>query len=386
MANEAVPSGRAGVRGSRQTVVLFGSYAPSLINFRGRLIAAMAKQGHRVIAMAPDISGEIVNQIQRLGGTPISVPLERTSLNPLGNRTSRLAMEEQLRQIRPDVVIAYTIKPIVLGALAARCAGVPRFVAMVTGMGYPFLGGWRPKRVLIRLVAMAMYRRALSLSNFVIFQNPDDRRDFRRLRLLPRRMPTGIVNGSGVDIDHFAQRALPRETSFLMIARFLRDKGIREFAEASRRLKLLYPDVRIKLVGWRDESPDSISQTELDAMIRSGIECLGQLDDVRPALGDCSVYVLPSYREGTPRSVLEAMAVGRAIITTDAPGCRETVVDGCNGFLVPVQDADALFVAMRDLVENPSRIEAMGEASRRLAEERYDVSKVNKAVLEFAGL
>ena len=386
VSHETVRTGPAEARSAPQTVVLFGSYAPSLINFRGRLITAMAERGHRVFAVAPEITEDLAGELRQLGSTPISVPLGRTSLNPLGNRASRLVLEEQLRRIRPDVVIAYTIKPIVLGALAARTAKVPRFVAMVTGMGYPFLGGFHPKRVLIRLVAMAMYRRALRLSSFVIFQNPDDRRDFHRLGLLPRRAPTGIVNGSGVDVDHFAQRALPEETSFLMIARFLRDKGIREFAEASRRLKARYPNIRIKLVGWRDESPDSISQGELDAMARSGIECLGQLDDVRPALSDCSVYVLPSYREGTPRSVLEAMAVGRAIITTDAPGCRETVVDGRNGTLVPVQDADALFVAMRDLVEHPARIQAMGEASRRLAEDRYDVRKVNEAVLEFAGL
>lgn len=369
-----------------QTVALFGSFAPSLLNFRGPLIEAMVGRGHRVFALAPDIDAETAQELRRLGSTPVSVPLQRTGLNPIANRTSGRALRTQLRLIKPDVVIAYTIKPIVLGATAARAVKVPKFVAMITGMGYPFLGGLHPKRVAIRLVAMAMYRRALGLADFAIFQNEDDRRDFRRLRLLPARVPSGIVNGSGVDLRVFRAQPLPDAVAFLMIARFLRDKGIREFAEAAASLKREHPEVRIMLAGWRDDSPDSISEEELGAMIESGIEHLGRLDDVQPALANCSVYVLPSYREGTPRSVLEAMAAGRAIITTDAPGCRETVVDGRNGFLVPTHDASALYAAMRRFVEDPDLAISMGAASRQLVEAKYDVHDVNEAVLAYAGL
>lgn len=372
--------------GSSSTVVLLGSYAPSLINFRGPLVTAMIARGHKVFALAPDIDSETADKLRALGSTPVSVPIERASLNLWANRTSGRALRAKLREIKPDVVLAYTIKPIVLGATAARAAGVPRFVAMITGMGYPFLGGLHPKRVLIRLAAMAMYRHALARSDFVIFQNEDDRRDFRRLRLLPAGVPSGIVNGSGVDLGMFERRPLPGGMTFLMIARFLRDKGIREFAEASTRLKRKFPQVRIKLAGWLDESPDSISQPELDAMIEGGIEHLGRLQDVRPALADCSVYVLPSYREGTPRSVLEAMATGRPIVTTDAPGCRETVVDGHNGLLVPTRDSDALYVAMCHLVESPDLLGPMAAASRRLVEQKYDVRQVSQAVLDYAGL
>ena len=144
---------------------------------------------------------------------------------------------------------------------------MPFFAAMITGMGYPFLGGLHPKRVAIRLVAMLMYRRALAASQLVIFQNEDDRSDFRRLRLLPADKPSVIVNGSGVDLDHFEPQPVPAEISFLMIARFLRDKGIREFGAASARLKAEFPQVRIRLAGWLDESPDSISRTELDSIL-----------------------------------------------------------------------------------------------------------------------
>jgi len=371
---------------ARSRVVLFGSYAPSLINFRGPLIAAMARRGHEVFALAPDIDDDVAERVRALGATPIPVKLERTGIDPFQARRTGRELEALLKRLSPDVMIAYTIKPIVIGAAAARAAGVARFVPMITGMGYPFLGGLHPKRVAIRLAATAMYRRALSRSHFVIFQNPDDRRDFQRLRMLPKRVPSGVVNGSGVDLSFFERQPLPGKLSFLMIARFLKDKGISEFGEAAHRLKREFPELRIMLAGWADGSPDCISKAQVDRLVAGGVECLGQLEDVRPALAACSVYVLPSYREGTPRSVLEAMATGRAVVTTDAPGCRETVVDGENGFLVPPRDAEALYAAMRRFVDRPELIAPMGEASRRLVEEKYDVDRVNEAILEHVGL
>lgn len=370
----------------RARVVLLGSYAPSLINLRASLIEAMVARGHQVFALAPDISEDVAARVRELGAEPVSVTLGRTSLNVIGALRTVRELRLQVRRLKPDVVIAYTIKPIVLGAPAARAEGVKRFVAMITGMGYPFQGGLHPKRVVIKLLAMAMYRRALARSHFVIFQNPDDRRDFQRLRLLPRRVPNGIVNGSGVDLSFFERRPLPPGLAFLMIGRFLKDKGIREYGEAAQRLKRDFPHVRVALVGWADESPDSISRPALDRIIAGGIDYLGHLADVRPALEACSVYVLPSYREGTPRSVLEAMAVGRAIITTDAPGCRETVVEGVNGFLVPPRDSQALYGAMRHFIERPELCAAMGEGSRRLVEQKYDIREVNRRILKYANL
>lgn len=369
-------------RPGRRKVLLLGSYAPSLVNFRGPLIAAMVERGHEVFAAAPDIGPDVAARLVALGATPVPVRLGRTSLNPVATWRSGRELAARVREIAPDAMIAYTIKPVVLGAAAARSAGVPFFAAMITGMGYAFLGGLHPKRLAVRLAAMLMYRRALAASSLVIFQNEDDRRDFRRLRLLPAGKPSLIVNGSGVDLAHFEPRPVPAETSFLMIARYLRDKGIREYGAAAARLKAEFPEVRIRLAGWLDESPDSISRAELDSILAGGVEDLGRLDDVRPAVAASSVYVLPSYREGTPRTVLEAMAIGRAVITTDAPGCRETVVDGENGFLVPVGDCDALYRAMRRFVEDPGLARLMGEASLRIALAKYDVNKVNAAILE----
>jgi len=371
---------------ARLKVLLLGSFAPSLINFRGPLIAAMAERGHEVFAAAPDIDPDVAAKLVAMGATPVPVVLGRTSLNPVATWRSGRQLREVVKRIAPDVMIAYTIKPVVLGAAAARAARVQCFAAMITGMGYAFLGGLNPKRVAIRLVAMLMYRRALAASRLVIFQNEDDRRDFARMRLLPASKPTLVVNGSGVDLDHFTPEPVPPETGFLMIARFLRDKGIREYGAAAARLKAEFPEVRIRIAGWLDEGPDSIDQAELDSMVAGGVENLGELADVRPAIAQSSVYVLPSYREGTPRTVLEAMALGRAVITTDAPGCRGTVEDGKNGLLVPVADPDALYAAMRRFVVEPALASRMGEASLRLVREKFDVNQVNAAILEATGL
>jgi len=340
-----------------------------------------------VLALAPDIDEETAATLREMEIDPISIPLGRASLNPVATFASGRALEKILQQLRPDVVIAYTIKPIVLGGPAAKAAGAERFVPLVTGLGYAFTGGLEPKRLLSRVVASVMYRRAFAKADMAIFQNPDDLADFRRMRLLPQCLPVGLVAGSGVDVSHFAPVPIPSgDPSFLMIARLLGDKGVREFARAAARLKAIHPEVRVSLAGWIDTSPDAISAAELEAFKRGGVEYLGRLEDVRPAIAAHQVYVLPSYREGTPRSVLEAMAIGRAIITSDAPGCRETVVPDVNGLLVPPRDADSLFEAMRRFVHAPELASTFGAASRSLAEERFDVHRVNADVIRYAGL
>lgn len=367
-------------------VVLFGSFAPSLIHFRGPLIREIIGRGHQLFALAPDISEDTAAALRALGAEPVSIDFGRTSLDPLKTLQAARKMSRLLRQIAPDVMIAYAIKPIVLGIPAAKAAGVPRLVALVTGLGYAFTGGRELKRLLSRVAAKILYRRAFAKSDVIVFQNKDDLEDFRRLRVLPPSPTTGVINGSGVDLDDFTQSPPPSDVSFLMIGRLVTDKGIREFGEAAARLKRVYPEIRISMAGWIDPGPHAISQAELEGIVAAGVEYLGRLADVRPAIGAHSVYVLPSYREGTPRSVLEALSVGRAIITTDVPGCRETVVEGENGLLVPARDPDALLKAMLHLVRNPALVPRMAAASRRLAEEKYDVHKVNKAFLQYAGL
>jgi glycosyltransferase involved in cell wall biosynthesis len=219
-----------------------------------------------------------------------------------------------------------------------------------------------------------------------VFQNQDDEQLFRRLGLLSRRQKVCQINGSGVDLDHFSQAPQPPGLTFLMVSRLLKDKGVREYAAAATRLKAERPDVSFRLAGYIDSSPDSISESELQELITNGVEFLGDLRDIRPAIAACSVYVLPSYREGTPRSVLAAMAMGRAIITSDAPGCRETVAHGVNGFLVQPRDSEALYRAMLKFVAEPRLTARMGKESRAIAETKYDVVNVNGDLMRIAEL
>jgi glycosyltransferase involved in cell wall biosynthesis len=371
---------------SGKTVLLLGSFAPSLVHFRGSLIAAIAKRGHKVIAAAPSIAPDMAEKLRQLGAEPRELRLVNASLNPASMLQSLRQLRALIREIMPDVLIAYTIKPVILGALAGKAEGVARIVSLITGVGYAFTGGRELKRLVSRAIAAPLYRLALARADTVIFQNRDDEALFRKLGLVSRDRRTEIVNGSGIDLDHFAPAALPDRPSFLMIARLLKDKGIREFALAAKRLKADHPDVSVTLVGYLDPSPDSLTQTELDDLIRHGIDYKGALSDVRPAIAEATVYVLPSYREGTPRSVLEAMSMGRAIITTDAPGCRETVEHGRSGLLIPPRDADALYDAMMRFVSEPGLAAQMGPKSRALAEIKYDVHKVNSEMLRHADL
>ena len=384
---ETEPAGSGAEQRAARRVLILGSYAPSLLNFRGPLIAALVARGHRVLAAAPAIDDATASRLRALGAEPLSVGLSNSSLSPLQMMRSYRALRRLLRAERPDVILSYTIKPVIIGALAGRAEGVGRVVSLITGLGFALTGERiGMKRRAVRAAAAFLYRRAAARSDLILFQNPDDLADFRRLKLLPVGARAQVVDGSGVDIEHFAPAPLPPKPAFLMIARLLWDKGIREFAAAARRLRAEHPEVPIALVGYLDPSPDSLTRSELDALIAAGVDFKGRLDDVRPAIAACSVYVLPSYREGTPRSVLEAMAMGRAIITTDAPGCRETVVDGANGILVPPGDADALHAAMKRFIAAPQLAGPMGAESRRLAEFRYDARKVSADIIRHAGL
>jgi glycosyltransferase involved in cell wall biosynthesis len=373
---------------AQTNVAVLGSFAESLISFRGALLQDLIRRGHRVVACAPAAPATVVASLAAMGVAYRDVPIRRTGLRPDQDLYALCALTALFRKLRPDIVLGYTIKPVTYGLLAARLAGVPQRFAMITGLGYTFIGAGLKAR-LASAAARQFYRLSLRGAERIFFQNPDDLALFQRLRLLRSPEQAVMINGSGVDVDAFRPAALPQdEVSFLLIARLLRDKGIREYVEAARQVRAKRPRTSFRLVGRLDEgNPAAISAQELSAWEAEGVvRYLGRLDDVRPALAATSVYVLPSYREGTPRTVLEAMAMGRPIVTTDAPGCRETVRHGVNGYLVPVRDADALALAMARFVAEPHLIPAMGRESRRLAEEKYDVHKVNRVIVQAMGL
>lgn len=363
----------------------------SLVNFRGPLVQALIKAGLEVHAAAPGLFDDAKTRrlLESWGVVTHDFPMQRAGLNPWRDILTLGALYRLMREIRPRVVLAYTIKPVVYGLLAARLARAPQRYALITGLGYAFADQASGKRALVFQVVRRLYAAALNKANKVFFQNPDDEALFRDLRILDEKVPSQVLNGSGVDMAHFARLPLPSgPPRFLLIARLLGDKGVRQYAEAARRIKQQHPEAVFQLAGKTDSNPDSITQEELDGWVREGsIHHLGWLDDVRPAIAECSVYVLPSYyREGTPRSILEAMSMGRAVITTDAPGCRETVTEGANGYLIPVKEVDALTKAMQRFIDNPALVRVMGQRSHEIARNRYDVHKVNSVMLQAMGI
>lgn len=372
-------------------VLVIGGVARSLVNFRGPLLRLLSERGHRVVTAAqPDAATDAVSREL----ASLSIPFEalaigRGGLNPLEDWRTARAIRALVERHQPEVVIAYTAKPVIYGGLATRDMPGVRFHPMITGLGYAFSEGDGMKRALLHEVLCRLYRRSLCRAHTTIFQNPDDQALFRELGLLPPTAHSAVVDGSGVDVGLFPSSPLPREPVFLMLARLMADKGVRVYVEAARLVRRRHLGARFRLAGALDPNPSSIRQEELTSWQREGvIEYLGKLERVQEALAACRYYVLPSwYREGIPRSVLEAMATGRPIITTDSPGCRETVEAGVNGLLVKPRDPRALADAMLAMIDaDDSVVEAMGRASLEKVARQYDVRWVNRRLLEITDL
>lgn len=372
--------------------VIVANYLPHVTNFRGKLLEAISNLGYEIHILAPNLDDFLdeYNQLISKGYSLHSIPLQRTGTDPLVDIQTLIYTYRLLRKIKPDAILSYTIKPVIYGTLAAWLARVPKRFVLLSGLGYAFQDSDQNSRTTkLQQIVYALYKQALSKATATFFQNPDDLKLFEELNLVNEKSKTVVVNGSGVDVSDFNIVDFPKgvggeiKPSFLLVARLLKDKGIVEYVEAAKLVKQKYPQAEFHLVGWIDENPAAISQSQLDDWILSNaIQYWGKLEDVRPAIAESSVYVLPSYREGTSRSVLEAMAMGRPIITTDAPGCRETVVDGKNGYLVPIKSIDELATAMIKFIENNVLYKEMGRASRKMAEEKYDVKKVNAHMIK----
>ena len=375
--------------------IIIASYLPSIINFRGKFLEAIATKGNEIYILTPDTEKfqDDCQTLTQLGYQIHDIPMQRAGTNPVADAKTLKALYTTIKTIKPDYVLSYTIKPVIYGTLAAKMSKVPHIFAMITGLGYAFQTADNQPPSTTQKLIYALYKKAMPYCEKIIFQNPDDMALFRQLQLVPDNMPTVLVNGSGVNLAQFEVIDLPQDEqgkikpSFLLIARLLKDKGVQEYIEAAKLVKQQFPNTEFHLVGWIDENPNSITQSQLDEWVNQGIvKFWGKLADVRPAIAACSVYVLPSYREGTPRTVLEAMAMGRAVITTNAPGCKETVIDGENGFLVPVKAIEELAEAMEKFIIQPSLIESMGQASQKIAIEKFDVQKVNETMIEAMGL
>jgi glycosyltransferase involved in cell wall biosynthesis len=367
-------------------VLVVGALSSSLVNFRAPLLEALVARGADVHAAAANLLADKATcaKLRAIRVTPHDIPFQRAGMNPMRDLTALWAAYRVIIQIKPDVVLSYTIKPVIFGMLAARLSRVPQRVAMITGLGFAFSEGrGGTKRILAKKIAHVLYKISLNGAHTVLFQNPDDHRLFEAQGLLPSHAKIGIVNGSGVDLEHFAAAPLPEgPPKFLLVARLLADKGIREYVEAARQIHKDYPKVEFHLAGGADPNPSAIPIREVQGWVREGlIHWHDHVTDVRPLMAQCHVYVLPSYREGTPRTVLEAMAMRRAIITTDVPGCRETTVDGVNGFLVAVRSADAVASAIRRFLTEPMLIDWMASESLNIAQKKYEKNIVAESVV-----
>ncbi len=368
----------------KKTLIIIGALPSSIINFRGDLVTELSKK-HNVICMANSATKNEVNSINALGASYLDFPVKRNGLNPIEDIKTLKYLYSTFRANKPDIVIAYTIKPVIWGGIAARLAGVKSFNALITGLGFAFQRGGL-KRNILTFMVKNLYGLALKNAKSVIFQNTDNKLVFIKNGIIEQKK-CYLVNGSGVNLAHFVKCNLPEHPIFLLIARLLREKGVCEYVEAAKIVKRRYPDVNIRLVGPPDPSPDGIKVNQVTSWHDAGIiEYCGSTDDVRRFISDCSVFVLPSYHEGMPRTVLEAMAMGRPILTTHVSGCKETVVNGENGWLVEKANVKQLAEKMIWFIENQEQWREMGQKSHKMAHEKFDVHKVNEEMLKILGL
>lgn len=366
-------------------IVISASNGMSLINFRGELIKEWVKRGHEVVCTSIESEQEMRSKIELLGAKYYCVSGTRTGLNICSGLKMIRDYIDAYRFLKPDLCFLYMGKPIAFGGLAAILCGIKRIVVFVTGLEMAF---YSPgiKNIIIRTILKILFRIVHKYSELVFFMNQDDYNNMLRWNLVTSKQAV-IVNGSGVDLNHFSRKPMPDSDVVCMVARLVWSKGVREYIEAATIVRQQYPDVRFLLVGGLDESQEAITESELQEVVQKGIvEYCGFAADVRPYLEACTIFVLPSYHEGNGRSIVEAEATGRPIITTLAPGCRETVIDGYNGFLIPPKDGKALAAKICYLLNNRELLMQMADNSYTYCLEKYDVKKVNKVFLEKMGM
>lgn len=359
-------------------ILLVSPSALVLVQFRSDFIRALRRAGHEVCVIVPDEAPELNDAILALDVTLRHLATSRTGVNPLNEWRAVHRLRAEIRGFGPEVILGYTHKGILYSGLALSRGTKIRFYGMLAGLGVVFTGsGW--KKTVVQGVFRCAYRVATRGMRGLFFLNPDDERQMRDGGFVLFGVPTHIVPGEGVSLETYPATPVPTgPVSFLMIARLLRDKGVLEYLRAAEIVRAEHPSVTFHLVGAIDANPASLTESELADFVKAGhIVYHGAQKDVVPFLKACSVYVLPSYREGLPRSTMEAMSTGRAVITTDVPGCRETVVEGVNGFIVPPRDADALAGAMIRFIEDPTLAAAMGGESLRIARDRFEIGRIN---------
>lgn len=388
-------------------VLVLTADANTLVYHRGDLIRDFAAQGCELVTAAAEDYPHVREFVASLGGRHRAIRMVRSKINPLKDLVTMWDMWRLFRSEKPDALFAYTIKSVVYGCVIARLAGIRRIYALLPGLGFTFVKPVTWKQKILSFISEALHRFALKRADVIFMQNHDDLKLFTETNMLPAGVPVHVTAGSGVNMDEFAYAPLENDENiaagrirFVLVSRLLISKGVRVFAEAARRIKQLFPHAEFHLVGPFDPNPNRVSEHEVHDWVAEGtLIHHGMVKDVAALLKTMHVFVLPTwYREGVPHATLEALATGRAVITTNSVGARECVklttegetqredgemlMQGENGFLCQPQNVAAVECAMEWLLTRPEQIASMGRASHRLAAEVFDVCVVNEIILK----
>lgn len=376
---------------NKKKIAFIGTTGSSFYGFRADLIKALVAEGHTIYALTSEYTDQCLYKIKALGAIPITYQLSRGGLNPFADIASFLQLKRILKELQLDVVFSYFAKPVIYGGMAAKAAKVPMNIGMLEGLGYTFTEqpeGQTTKTKIIKSIQVLLYKMSVPHLDKMIFLNPDDEKDLIQKYGL-KAPEVHILGGIGLNLKEYPYIVAKNDPiQFLFIGRLLKEKGVFELIQAIRIVKKKYPKAHFTILGAIDhENMGALKQQQLDQLIKEKLfEYPGYVTNVKDWLINTSVFVLPSYREGVPRSTQEAMAIGRPVITTDVAGCRETVINEYNGFLVPPWNAEALAEKMCYFIENPDQINVMGKRSYNIALERFDSKIVNQKLFEIMGL
>lgn len=360
----------------------------TLLGFRGKLIEELVKH-NEVHVFTPKIQQKSVAEtLKKLNVVVHENDLWGSNVSILSDLKYIASLYKLIRTVKPDIFFPYTFKPIIYGTIVSKLCKVNRITPMLTGLGYNFIDSETKKNLVSKITKMLLkFSLKANKRVEIIFHNQDDYKKLLLENIINLKHKVHVVNGSGVDLsDYVYSEPETKNVSFLMIARLINAKGIKEFYEAAKLVKQNFPNAKFKLIGSYDDNIDAIGE-ELYQKIKSGdiVEYIGEVSDVKPYIKAASVVVLPSYREGVPRCLLEGMAMGRPIITCNSAGCRETVTDlpsGKNGFLIPIKDISALANSMKHYLSNTMDIILNGRNGRIFAQQKFDVNLVNAQMLK----
>ncbi|MDV6328071.1 glycosyltransferase family 4 protein [Idiomarina sp. Sol25] len=373
-----------------QHIAFVGKEVNVMLGFRGELMRELAAKGHKVYAFAIDYDTSSELKIREMGFIPVRFSLNGYSANPFSDLLTLWQLYRAFKKHRISMSFCYFAKPAIFGTLAAWAARVPQRIAKIEGLGRPFTEGKHGLTVKMRVIKKVqcwLFRLALPRSTALIVLNQDDKKDLKEQCKVD--MPnTVVLGGIGVCLEQFKCSPVPvTPLTFVFVGRLLNEKGIRYFLDVAERVKAKHPEALFKVVGGATTA-HGVSLPELKQYVKRGvIDYVGHVDNVVPYIESSSVFVLPSYyREGLPRSTQEALAIGRPVITTDGPGCKDTVEHGVNGYRVPRHDTNALENAVLNMVNHPDKLQSMGYASRAMAEQRFNVRDVNRRLLNVLNL